>query len=383
VEQPLAENPASDSSNESAPERAQIAIVDDENGPRQALRMILKEDYDVYMATDVLEAQDIIQSRRIDLVLTDIRMPRLTGIDLLRWVKNTHPSIEVIMLTGYGHLKTAMKAVSYGAYAYIEKPYDANHLLEQVQEALNKHRREEDRRRLEALALEANRFETLGHFVSGMLHDLGSPLSVIGSQVELMKLGTPDPQTAERLDVMASQVGHCSDIVKTTMSFLREDSDPQNALNLNTVVETCLRIAAPVLRRQKVTARPMLTEDLATFKGDFVLLRQAVLNLVNNACQAMQDQERDRELIIRSWNEPYHVCLSVADTGPGIPPEARTKVFHTFYSTKGDAGTGIGLAVVQSVVTRHGAEVAVQETPGGGATFLLKFPTRLEGQGEG
>src|SRR5690606_29183709 len=101
--------------------RGRILIVDDENGPRQALRMLLKEEHDVFLAEDVAKAQDLLRSEPIDLVITDLRMPKQSGVELLRWTKNQYPETEVIILTGFGELDSAMNAVEYGALAYIVK----------------------------------------------------------------------------------------------------------------------------------------------------------------------------------------------------------------------------------------------------------------------
>ena len=101
-----------------------VLVVDDENGPRQALRMLLKEQYEVFLAPDVPAALDIVDREPIDLVITDLRMPKRSGVELLREVKAAHPDVQVLIVTGYGQLETAMKAVEYGAFAYFEKPYD-------------------------------------------------------------------------------------------------------------------------------------------------------------------------------------------------------------------------------------------------------------------
>lgn len=356
-------------------ERAHVLIVDDENGPRQALRMLLKEQYDVQMASDVPSALDTVERFPTDVIVTDIRMPRLTGVDLLQRVKQIDPDIQVIILTGYGQLETAMKAVEFGAFAYMEKPFDNDLMLRQVQSALVRRRREQERRQLEQLALEANRFDLVGRVVSGLLHDLGTPLSVVGSHLELLLFDPDRSELDKNLNLMHEQILHCSDIVRSTMNFLRHPSPQQIPMNLNDVVKTCLDVGRPLLRRQHVEASWNLAEDLGTVRGDFILLRQAVLNLITNACQAMQGQADPQRIAITTWNDDGKAYLSVSDTGPGIPPENRHKVFDTFYSTKGKGGTGLGLAVVKNVLRQHNGDIAVVDSPSGrGATFLMRLP---------
>jgi signal transduction histidine kinase len=365
-------------------ERARLLVVDDENGPRQALRMLLKEDYDVTLAPDVPTAMEIVRAQPLDLVITDIRMPRYTGVDLLRQVKEIFPDIQVIILTGYGQLETAMKAVEYGAFAYLEKPFDNDVLLNAVRAALTRRTEELERRRLEQLALEANRFDLVGRVVSGMLHDLGTPLTVIGNHIELLMYDPNPSEMDARLGVMFEQVNHCSSIVRATMDFLRHQSQKPVPLNLNDVVKACLDVGKPLFRKQKIAVTKDLAQGLALCVGDFVLIRQAILNLVTNACQAMREQEEPQAIHLSTWNENGHACLAVADTGPGIPPEKRHKVFETFFTTKGKAGTGLGLAVVQNVMRQHNGDVTLGENSPRGARFVLRFPVApADGEADG
>ncbi len=135
-----------------------VLVVDDENGPRQSLRVLLKEDFEVFLACDADGARQILESEPIDVVITDLRMPKESGISLLEFIRKTYSDIEVIILTGYGQLDSAMKAVECGAFAYLEKPFDNTVMFNHVARAVARRRKELERRQLEHLALGANRF---------------------------------------------------------------------------------------------------------------------------------------------------------------------------------------------------------------------------------
>jgi signal transduction histidine kinase len=357
--------------------RGRILVVDDENGPRQALRMLLKEEHDVYVAPDVPVAQQILSDHEIDMVITDLRMPKLSGVHLLQWSKTLFPEIEVIILTGYGELDTAINAVEYGALAYVEKPFDADEILRHIDAGLEKRRHEIERRQLEELALEANRFETLGRFVSGMLHDLGTPLSVIGSQIDLIGYAGEQVVPNDRLGTMRTQVNLCSDIVRTAMNFLRHETQRFTIVSLNDIAQSCIDVSRALTVEHMVKVATDFDPDLPMCEGDYVLLRQAVLNLITNACQAMDGQEEARTIAVKTWREGETLFLSVTDNGPGIPAKDRAKVFNTFYSTKGDRGTGLGLAVVRNVMDRHRGNVVIGENGARGAVFTLRFPLTM------
>lgn len=357
--------------------RGRILVVDDENGPRQALRMLLKEEHDVYIAPDVPVAQQILSDHEIDMVITDLRMPKLSGVHLLQWSKTLFPEIEVIILTGYGELDTAINAVEYGALAYVEKPFDADEILRHIEVGLEKRRHDIERRQLEELALEANRFETLGRFVSGMLHDLGTPLSVIGSQIDLIGYQAEEQLPNERLGTMRTQVNLCSDIVRTAMNFLRHETQRFTIVSLNDIAQSCIDVSKAITMEHSVKVETEFDENLPMCEGDYVLLRQALLNLITNACQAMEGQEEDRFIKVKTWREDETLYLSVHDNGPGIPAKDRAKVFNTFYSTKGERGTGLGLAVVRNVMDRHRGNVVIGENGERGALFSLRFPLTM------
>ncbi|NIA13668.1 MAG: response regulator [Nitrospiraceae bacterium] len=354
--------------------RPSILVVDDENGPRQALRMLLKEDHDVHLAEDVQTALNILEQKPVDLVITDIRMPQQTGVDLLQLVKESHPETQVIILTGFAHLDTAMQAVEYGAFAYLEKPFDNETMLRHIRAGLQKRRQEMERRILERLAIEANRFETLGRMISGMIHDMGTPLSVVGAQIEMI-LNQPDRgDLSDRLSTMHSQIKYCGEMVRSAMDMLRCEPRPVAPFVLNDIVEVCLDVARPLLHGQRVEVKCELASGIASLIGDPALLRQAVLNLVTNSCYAMDDLEETPELALRTWQEGEYAYLSVRDKGPGIPKEFQDQIFETFFTTKGNRGTGLGLAVVQNVMGRHNGSVSVSNCSDGGALFILRFP---------
>jgi len=357
-------------------ETPRILIVDDENGPRQSLRMLLKEDYEISMASSVDEALKFLSEDPVDIVITDIRMPQKTGMDLLREARALHLDTEFIILTGYGELDTAMKAIEYGAFAYLEKPFDHQMMLEKVRACVDKRRREMDRRALECLTMEANRFETLGRLISGTMHDLGTPLSVLGTHLELLSADPSVESLNKRLGTMESQVRHCTELVRSTMNFLRHSPNEQTPFDINSAVELCIDVAQPLLNRQQVTVHKELSPDISICIGDFVLVRQAILNLIYNACQAMESQPDPREIHIRTHCENGELTLRILDTGPGIPEKYRHRIFQNLFSTKGKKGTGLGLSVVRNIMLKHGGSVSLIDSDGSGACFMLRFPYR-------
>ncbi len=356
--------------------RTHMLVVDDENGPRQALRMLFKEDYTVHLATRVSEALEILKQQPIEIIITDLRMPERSGVELLREVKQFDSDIQVIIFTGYGQLETAMKAVEYGAFAYMEKPFDNAVMRDIVRSAHAKHRQEKERRMFEKLALEASRFETLGRVVSGMMHDMGTPLTVINSHIELLLMKPERDDLVKRLETMKSQIQYCADLARSTMNYLRPGQKGPVQTDLNTVVNACLKVAAPFFRETHATMHADLAAALPPTLCEPVLMRQAVMNLITNACQAMAPvTSGERMLYISTFTEEGMACIALEDTGPGIPKNLWESVFDTFFSTKGQSGTGLGLGVVRNVVRRYNGSVKLEAPKHGtGARFVLRLP---------
>jgi signal transduction histidine kinase len=356
-------------------DRAHVLVVDDENGPRQALRMLLKETYEVHIAESPKEALEILELHPIGVVVSDIRMPKVTGVELLKLIKSKSPDIQVIMMTGYGELETAVMAVEYGAFAYLEKPFDSKKMMDTVAGGCKKFQEERERRVLEELALEASRFETLGRMVSGMMHDLGTPLTVLNSHLELLAMKPDREDILKRIKTMQSQVRYCTDIARNTMDFLRHEKGVDGPIQLNQIVDSCVTVGAPYFRQTACSCMTEYALDLPLIVGEGVLLRQCLMNIMNNACQALQDLKSDRKIYVRTFRDGSDICVTIEDNGPGVPEDVGYKIFDMFYSTKGNGGTGLGLGVVKTVMDRFGGRVELLEcSQGSGACFKLSFP---------
>jgi signal transduction histidine kinase len=234
---------------------------------------------------------------------------------------------------------------------------------------------ERERRALEDLALEASRFETLGRLVSGTMHDLATPLTVLNSHLEMLSIDPNREDIGRRVETMRSLVKYCTEIAKNTMDFLRHEKGTEGPLQINEVVDSCVNVGEPYFRETGTVCTTNLAEDLPLVTGESVLLRQSLMNIMNNACQAMLDHEGESRILVRTFLEGDTVCVTIEDNGPGIPDAIRERIFEMFFSTKGDGGTGLGLGVVKSVMNRCGGAIdLIEGAQGGGTCFLLTFP---------
>src|SRR6266576_844079 len=175
----------------------QVLVIDDEMGPRESLRMLLKPDYNVHTADCVDAGIKLLKEKQPDTIVMDIRMPGVSGIEGLRQIREIDPHLSVIMLTGFGALDTAKEALRLGANDYISKPFDAGEMRQVIGRHVERTRvqrasdsaaaeiKELNNRLLKELA-QKERLASLGQASAEFVHDLGNPLTIVWGYVQLL-----------------------------------------------------------------------------------------------------------------------------------------------------------------------------------------------------
>src|SRR4051794_18415328 len=180
-----------------AAELPKILVIDDEIGPQESLRMLLKTDYQVHTADCVEAGLKLLREKKPDTIVMDIRMPGMTGIEGLRKIREIDSHLSVIMLTGFGALETAKEALRLGANDYISKPFDASEMRDVIARNVERTRvqrasehaaaeiTELNNRLLKELA-QKERLASLGQASAEFVHDLGNPLTIVWGYVQLL-----------------------------------------------------------------------------------------------------------------------------------------------------------------------------------------------------
>jgi PAS domain S-box-containing protein len=224
---------------------------------------------------------------------------------------------------------------------------------------------------------QSEKMAALGGLLAGVAHELNNPLSVIVGQATLLGEGSQEPKTVSRAEKIFKAAERCSRIVKSFLAIARRKPPERREIVLNDVVNNALELLAYQLRNENVALQMQLADNLPKIIGDGDQLTQVVTNLLMNAAQAMQDWKGKRSITITTQRDDANqlVHLSVADTGPGVPPDIRARIFEPFFTTKAPgSGTGVGLSLCLNIAEAHGGRVELLETPGGGATFHMVLP---------
>lgn len=226
------------------------------------------------------------------------------------------------------------------------------------------------------------RVSTLGQMAASIAHEINQPLAgiVINGNASLRWLAVDPPnlreaQEATRRIVRDGQ--RAGDVIARLRSLFRRDGVPNERLGMNEIVQEVIAITRGELQQGGAVIRSRLAEDLPPVTGDRVQLQQLMLNLIMNAVEAMSEvHDRIRQIVVTTRRgEVGEVLVSVEDSGVGLDPEEKEKLFDAFYTSK-SVGMGMGLAISRSIVEHHGGRLWAVSNSGPGATFLFTIPTR-------
>lgn len=377
-----------------------ILAIDDELGIREGCRRILAPlGYAVQVAENGAEGLRIVQEWNPDLVLLDVMMPDITGIDLLEPIHAHDPDIVCIIITGYATIELAVQAVKRGAYDFISKPFSGDTLILAVHQGLERRRLVLESRRMQALEAEARELartkeelERLDKMKSAFMltvaHELRAPVAAIQGYLRLILDGYADPEKQremlERSDKRASEL---LALIEDLLALARvKDAAPEEK-RVPVLVGEVLRQVADLL--QVEASKKGLAFSVQEDANPAVLatrdhIRQLWANLISNAIRYTPEGGRVSVSLTVQGDVVEGV---VEDTGIGIAQEDLPRIFDEFYRTRTakemvSGGTGLGLPIVKRIVETYGGDIRVESEVGKGSRFTFTLPLHAEAQSE-
>jgi PAS domain S-box-containing protein len=245
---------------------------------------------------------------------------------------------------------------------------DKSRLLEETREAY------ESLRHTQEQLLQSEKMAAVGQLISGVAHELNNPLTAILGYSELLKSEENiGGRGADYLDKLHKQAQRTHHIVQNLLSFARQRKPEREQTQLNRVVEETLALREYDLRSNHIDVHRDLDPKLPEISADFHQLQQVILNILNNAVDAVLEGERKAEIWVHTSAGKGCVRIAITDNGPGVTNPHR--VFDPFYTTKPvGKGTGLGLSICYGIVKEHGGEIQVRNETSGGATFIVTLP---------
>lgn len=221
--------------------------------------------------------------------------------------------------------------------------------------------------------MHSERFAAVGEAAAYVSHEIKNPLMVIGGlagQVERHLAN--DPAAQEKLRIIQGEVKRLESFLGDLRDFLRPVHPVKQEINLNDIILEVLALMAPALEEKGIALEDRLDPSLPWLPADPNQLNQVLVNLLKNAMEASEAGDR---IILASGSEDNQVWFSIQDTGRGMTPEVREKIFHPFFTTK-EKGSGLGLAVIHKIITDHQGTIDLDTTPGAGSTFTIRLPLK-------
>jgi signal transduction histidine kinase len=366
---------------------SKILVVDDEQSVATTIKAILQLDgNEVTAVTSGKEALDLLRGREFDVVLTDLRLDDLDGIEILRETQKLWPDTVSIMLTGYASLESAVTALRSGAYDYLIKPSDVDELRATVGRAL-------ERRRLRQRLVELEQLDKLKtQFLSMASHELRTPLTAVSGfmQIARRRMGRlggateiPDPwrEEAKRADETLEMANRQAKKLARLIDELLDVSRLQQGrvemrlaeIELGDVVREVGERMRLLSKGQEIETK---IDGAAPIVADRDRIEQVLENLVGNAIKYSPETGRIEMSLHQSG---ANVIVSVRDEGIGIAPAEVEKIFGLFYRSpdpRADhvGGLGLGLYISREIVSRHHGRLWAERNAGAGTTFHVTLP---------
>lgn len=369
-----------------------VLVIDDERGPRESLRILLKNDYRVLCADSVDRGLELLQAEKPDIVVMDIRMPGKNGIDGLREIREQDPVVPVIMLTGFGTLDSAQEAIRLGANDYLRKPFDAREMEAVIGRNVQKNdinrrrwRAEQDLQELnqglmKQLAMK-EQLATLGQKSAELVHDLRNPLTAVLGYVELLAqeleqssgvLGGHWRDASEYLDMIEKNVMRCKELADMWQSLSRRDPQRMRAIAIADLVRDVARGVERLALARAVRIEIDADGVAGEVVGDQLQMFRALQNVIVNAIEAVPPDGGCVRIACRRL-EAY-VEVAVTDNGCGIEPDQLHRMFEPYFTTKKLNGTGLGLFITKQVVEEHHGMIQIQSRPQIGTSVIIRLP---------
>ena len=366
-----------------AADKAKILIVDDEESMRDSCNQVLsKEGYVVRTAEDGVVGFKEIQNHPPDLVLVDLKMPGMGGMELLAKTRELDPNIVSVVITGYATLESAVEAMQRGAYDFLPKPFTPDELRIIVKRGL-------ERRKLvlQATALQEEKERMRRFFITLVTHQLRGPIASVIQSLEALLVAAQGTTTQDHLRMMGRMKDRLSQLLTLTNDWLSLSKIEEGRLvesfqplSLQELVLSVIEFFRPTAETKRVTLRTQISSATPEACGDPASLREVIANLVANA---IKFNKEGGEVVVTLAEENNHFEIRVSDTGVGIDSEHLPFLFDEFYRvnssrTKGIEGSGLGLSIAKKIVEAHRGSITVESTVGKGSTFTVCLP-RLEG----
>jgi signal transduction histidine kinase len=388
-----------------------VLTIDDDQAVRESLANFLEDfGYEVLQAGDGQQGLEVFAANRPDLILVDLRMPRMDGLQVLARVQELSPQTPVMVISGAGDIRDVVEALRRGAWDYLVKPIqDMNILLHSVETCLERARLQrqnleyqqsleeslEKLHRTQKEMIQSAKMAALGDLVAGVAHEVNTPIGVSVTAAsflaertrqlrELYEKGEMKRSDLEKYLALAEEssgsvLSNLERAAELVQSFKKvaadQSSEEKRVFEMKNYLEQILLSLRPQFKRTPHQVRMDCPDDLIldSYPG---AIMQIITNLVMNSLIHGFADGRPGEISIKVEQAGENVVLTYRDTGIGMDREQKERIYDPFYTTtRGSGGTGLGMNIVFNLVTQTlKGSILLETSPGQGAVFMLTLP---------
>jgi two-component system sensor histidine kinase/response regulator len=362
-----------------AGERRPVVVIDDDYAMRLSCRKILEKlGLEVETHDNGAHGLEAVARLKPALVLVDLKMPGMSGMDVIPRVREIDADIAIVVITGYATIDTAVEAMKSGAYDFLPKPFSPDELRLIVNRAL-------ERRSLilRGRQAEMEREVLKRRFVSFVSHQLQSPLSAVHQYLDVLKRLEENGDAAKRrewYDRCLARIEDLQRLIRDWLTLAKLEggrlAERRERVDLGPQVEAALAGHADEAAAAQVSLESRPPEGELAVSGDPAAVGVLLDNLISNGVKYNKPGGRVAVSLARVDEE---IEIAVSDTGVGVPEEARPMLFQEFFRLDPEkSGTGLGLAICRKVASDMGGGISVESAEGGGTTFRVRLPAWRE-----
>lgn len=359
--------------------KPRILYVDDEPNNLTGFKATFRRDYKVTTAQSAREAMDILKEQEFEVIISDERMPDITGVEFFKSIIDDHPRPVRMLLTGYADIESVIKAINDGqVFRYISKPWEENDMRMTIDNALQFYQaKNELRERNEELE---KAYHELEKFVYSASHDLRAPLaSVLGIvRIAQMEEDLNKDDYSDYMGKIESSVNKLDMLLQNIISYYRSARLEKSHVEVDfkKLVDNTLQ-SFEYYENAGDIHFDINVDQQATFMGDETRIQIVLNNLVSNAIKYQRPEEPHKKVTINATITGADAYIEIVDNGIGIAPEELDNIFTMFYrSAAKNAGSGIGLYIVKETLNKISGTIEVESTPGTGTRFVIKIPNQ-------
>ena len=357
-----------------------ILIIDDEEALRDGCRQALqKSGYTVLTAGEGVEGVKIARERKPEIAFIDLKMPGMSGMEIIEILSKDVPDIVLIMITGYATILSAVEAIQKGAYDYLPKPFSPDQLRTVAKRALDHRNLKIETRRLRE---EKQRMEK--SFITFVSHEMRSPLVVIRQYIESLKAIAGDRFDKDVKDIIercSTRIQGLEELIEHWLDLSRIENgtlaQKKETLKLSHITARVAEEMAPVCMAKGISLITEVPENARDIVGDEESLVRVFTNIIGNAAKYTPE---GGTITVSARNDEVYVTVRISDTGTGIPHDKLPFIFEPFFRVRGKderhKGSGLGLTFCKKIVEAHGGEISAFSKEGEGSTFVMKFPVQ-------